>query len=411
MPMRPGAAYMALAPLVAAFALSQFYRSSQAVLAPLLSVELSLSPAEIGLVAGAFHVVFAALQIPVGLMLDRYGARKTVGATLLLAALGAWVFARADGLWGLLLGQGLIGAGCSAAFMGALVVAARWFAADRFAAISGGIISFSMAGVLASATPLAALVTAIGWRATYDGLAVATVAVAALNLALVRDAPPGHAFHDRRPEGWGDIAAGLRAVLAHRRLPYLLAVAFTAYPALLTVRGLWAGPYLVDVFELSTVAAGNVLLFMAMAMVIGPSLFGQAARRWSTGRLITLGALASATVLLALALVGPMTLIGAAVLLVAQGLVGCYAVLVYTEARRAFPEALVGRAMTTVNLAVFVGVFVLQGLTGAVLSGFTPGAAIGYGAVFALLAGVVAVAGAAFAWGSVRRRTQTEWKD
>ncbi|WP_278371959.1 MFS transporter, partial [Thalassospira xiamenensis] len=117
-----------LAPVVLAFSLSQFFRSAQALLAESLRAELSTSPEELGLISGSFHFAFALMQIPVGVMLDRYGPRLTNGVMMIITVAGVLIFANAHSVAGLMIGQAVIGLGCSAAFMAALVLASRWVA-------------------------------------------------------------------------------------------------------------------------------------------------------------------------------------------------------------------------------------------------------------------------------------------
>ena len=149
-----GTFLIVLFPIMLAFSLSQFFRSAQALLAEPLRTELAVSPEQLGLIAGSFHFGFALMQIPVGVMLDRYGPRKTNGVMMAFALLGVIIFANAQSVYGLMAGQAVIGLGCSAAFMSALMLAARWTAPEKFAAASGLIVAFSLLGVLASATDL-----------------------------------------------------------------------------------------------------------------------------------------------------------------------------------------------------------------------------------------------------------------
>jgi MFS family permease len=128
--------------------------------------DLSLTPEQLGLVTSAFFITFAAMQMPVGMMLGQFGPRRTVAGLLLFAVLGALQFSHARGFGGILAGQLLLGLGCSGVYMGGLVAAARWFLAARFAKVAAFIVAFSNTGTMLSATPLLAAVDAIGWRGT-----------------------------------------------------------------------------------------------------------------------------------------------------------------------------------------------------------------------------------------------------
>ena len=389
----PAKACVVMAPIVGAFLLSQFHRSAPAVLAPVMRVDYGFSPETLGLIAGAFHVAFALMQIPVGLLLDRAGPRRTVGAFSAMAALGAVVFALADTPAQMIIGQGLIGIGCSPAFIGALVLAARWFAPDRFAAVSGIVISISSLGILFSSTPLAFVTEAYGWRAAYWSVAALSALLMLGTFAFAQDAPEGHDAHSRVPEPVGQVLAGQWAVLKTPLIWPIMALTFTSYPSLLTIRGLWGGPYMADMVGLSPIVAGNVLFCMTVAMAVSPSIYGALARRVPIQRLLLIGSFSTASVMAALALLSEPGLWSVLALLLIHGCVGCYAVLVYTAAKAAFPDEMIGRVLTTVNLGVFAGVFALQGISAVIIGAYPIGSVDGYPVMFWALAGLLALAG------------------
>ncbi|RCK46595.1 MULTISPECIES: MFS transporter [Thalassospira] len=397
---------LVLAPILLAFSLSQFFRSAQALLAEPLRVELAVTPEQLGLVSGSFHFAFALMQIPVGVMLDRYGPRLTNGILMLGTVAGVIIFANAHSVIGLMIGQAVIGLGCSAAFMAALVLAARWTAPEKFAAASGLIVSFSLLGVLASATPLAALVETHGWRTVYFGLAAISLVSVVLDLLFVRDTPPGHAVVDRKGETVLDALKGMVSVWKNRQVWLLSGVAFFSYPAILTVRGLWGGPYLHDVFALGPVEVGNVLLIMTIGMILGPPAYGQLSRKFpaKTQGLIVFAVLVGAGACLLQAFLGPWGVGVAAVLMLIHGFIGSSATLSYAASRQAVPEHQIGRALTTVNLATFAGLFVLQGVAGLIIGQFEAGAPEAYQSMFVFLGIGLGVAGITFWFGAKRKK-------
>ncbi len=391
-----GRASRMYAVLCAGFLVSQFFRVSNAVIAPELMRELSLSPEAMGAITGVFFLTFAAAQLPTGVLLDRYGPRRTMSGLFLVAVAGSATFALAPGAAGLALGRGLIGVGCAAGLMGSLVAIARWFPAERFAWLSSLLYTLGGAGLLLAATPLAAVSGATGWRGAFWLMAAVTATLSGLLYLVVRDAPAG------RPAGGGsetarEIVQGLRAVLGNRQLRYVCAIQFVNYGTVLAVAGLWAGPYLNDVHGLDGVARGNVLLVVSGAMLAGVLGYSQVerwigSRKWSIGG----GGIASIIVLLVLATVPGLERWAAVCLLVAFGLVSAYVMLVHAHARAVLPSHLVGRGLTLQNLAVFVGVFVLQALSGLIVGrfGVAGGAApeVAYRAVFGFLAAMTTLA-------------------
>ena len=402
-----GTFLMVLFPIMLAFSLSQFFRSAQALLAEPLRTELAVSPEQLGLIAGSFHFGFALMQIPVGVMLDRYGPRKTNGVMMAFALLGVIIFANAQSVYGLMAGQAVIGLGCSAAFMSALMLAARWTAPEKFAAASGLIVAFSLLGVLASATPLAALVEAYGWRAVYYGLAGLTVLAVILDFTLVRDTPPGAKDTERKGETVAEALRGMVSVWKNRQVWLLCTVAAFSYPAILTVRGLWGGPYLHDVFALGPVEVGNILLIMTVGMIFGPPTYGQLSRKLhgKTRGLIVFAVMVGSLMCILQAFIGPTGVGVAAVLLLLHGFLGSSATLNYAGSRAAVPEHQVGRALTTINLATFAGLFLLQGGAGLIIGQFPEGSPDGYRWVFAFLGLGLGTAATVFWFGT---RTKKE---
>lgn len=402
-----GSFLIVLIPIMLAFSLSQFFRSAQALLAGPLREELAVTPEQLGLVAGSFHFGFALMQIPVGVLLDRYGPRLTNGVLTILTVVGAVIFANAQSVLGLMVGQAVIGVGCSAAFMSALVLAARWTAPEKFAAASGLIVSFSLMGVLASATPLATMVEAYGWRVVYYGLAAIALIAVVLDFILVRDNPPRHAAHAQRGESVTDVLRGMMSVWSNRQVWLLSGVAFFSYPTILTVRGLWGGPYLHDVFDLGAVEVGNILLVMTIGMIIGPPIYGQLSRMMpdKSRGLIVFAVLVGSAACLLQAFFGPLGTGIAMGLLLLHGFLGSSATLNYAASRKAVAEHQIGRALTTINLATFGGLFFLQGIAGLIVGHYEADPAAGYKAMFIFLGCGLAVAGISF-WIGNRRRSQ-----
>lgn len=393
----PGQAYRVYVVLCAGFLASQFYRVSNAVIAPELMRGLAISAEAMGLITGAYFLAFAAAQLPLGMLLDRLGPRRTMAGLFLVAVVGSVTFATASGVAGLVVGRALMGVGCAAALMGALVAIARWFSEARFAFLSSLLFTLGGAGLLLATTPLAVVSTAFGWRGAFWLMGAVTAALAALLYAVVRDAPEGQSAPPGRRESVAGMWHGLRAVMDNRQLRYVCAIQFVNYGTVLAVAGLWAGPYLNDVHGLDGVSRGNVLLVLNVAMLAGVMGFSEVdrwlgSRKWSIGG----GGIASMVLLVVLASVRDPGLWLAVVLLVLFGLASAYVMLIHAHARAVLPPDLVGRGLTLQNFAVFLGVFVMQALSGVIVGAFgSPGGAapeIAYRAVFGVLAIVTGVA-------------------
>lgn len=392
----PGAARV-VAALCVAFVVSQFYRSSNAVIAPDLMRDVGLTPEALGILTGVFFVTFGLLQLPIGVLLDRLGPRLTMASTLVLAVAGALVFATAETMAGLTFGRVLMGAGCASVFMDALVVCARWYPPARLAAAAGVLLGVGGLGNVLSTTPLALAAGAIGWRGAFLGMAALTALAVVAVFTVVRDAPPGHAFHTRQRETFGTAFAGVREVLGDRRMRLVLIMAFVGYPTTATIHGLWGGPYLHDALGLDGVGRGNVLLAMAGGLIVGMLGVGSLDRIFDTRkRLVMFGALTTAALLGVLALAPTPSPVTAMLLFGALGVIGAYVVVILAHGRAFFPERLVGRALTAINFASFMGVAAMQVATGFIVGAFpaTNGAApeIAYRSVFGFLALMIAIA-------------------
>lgn len=390
-------AYQVYAVLCAGFVASQFYRVSNAVIAPELMQSLAISAEAMGVITGVYFLAFAAAQIPSGILLDRFGPRRTMSGLFLIAVIGAAVFAMAEGSAGLAIGRALMGIGCAAGLMGSLVAIARWFPARRFAGLSSLLFTIGGGGYLLATTPLAMVSDSIGWRGAFWLMAGVTAALALLLYLVVRDAPPGHDAHTRTPERPGELWQGLKEVTRNRQLWHVCAIQFVNYGTVLAVAGLWGGPYLNDVHGLDGIARGNVLLAINVAILVGVMLFAQV-ERWLNSRKTAIagGAVLSIVALAILAFVPDLALWQATTLLLLFGLVSAYIVLVHSHARAVLPDHLVGRGLTLQNLANFLGVFVVQSVSGFIVGAFAevggsaPEAA--YRTVFGFLAAVTLVA-------------------
>jgi len=174
------------------YVMSQFFRASNAVIAKPLTQTFGLSPESLGVLTGMFFLGFAIAQIPIGMLFDRYGARRIVPLMLCITVVGSVIFGLADSLAMLMVGRIMIGAGASAVLMGALHLFGRWSSPDRYGTWMGRMIALGGLGVLLSTTPLALITEAAGWRVAFFGAAAITAVGAAVLFVFVRDAPPGH---------------------------------------------------------------------------------------------------------------------------------------------------------------------------------------------------------------------------
>jgi MFS family permease len=364
LPRAPVSWTRAVLPFAGAYFLSYLYRTANGVIGPVLRDELSLTASGLGLLTAAYFLAFASAQIPLGMLLDRFGARRVESALLLVAASGAAVFASSRTVAGLAAGRALVGLGVSACFMGALKAFSRLFGPERQASLVGWIMTAGGLGAIASAYPMEAALRVTTWREIFLALVVATVAASGFLFLRAPD--------EARPDAPEPISAQLRGVATvFRNLRYWrcvpLAMTFTG--GFMAVQGLWATSWLMHVNGYGRAAAAGHLTGLNFAMLAGYLAVGLVAtplarRGIEASHLVAVGVPAAiATLVLIVTEATPHT----RVLWTAYGAFSCCGTLLYTVNTRTFPVELAGRAATSLNVTVFLGAFGLQwGIGGAV---------------------------------------------
>lgn len=365
-----------VAALAAMTSVSQFHRASLGVVAPEIARDLALAPAMLGAANGVFFLALLLAQVPVGIALDRIGPKRSVGALTLLAVIGAGAQAFVNDGAELLAARFVLGLGCGASFMAAVVLCARFWRGAALTGALGRVFALSQIGILLSGAPLAGLAALVGWRGALLASALMTAGCGLLWWHWVRDNPPDAPPSPAATETLTETLGGLLRIWRTRGLPRVLAMHLVGYAAMATVVGLWAGPYLADVHGLDARGRGLVLLAMGLTLPAGQLILAPIERRLgSKPRLVTLFATLSIAVLAALALWPGAPLPAAVALLVGLCLFSCYPVVVVTEARALFPDHLVGRGATTVNLAQVLGSAALPALVGVAVGLFAADAA------------------------------------
>lgn len=364
--------YLLLA-LSANAGMSNFFRASYGVLGPELTRDLALTPRALSLAAGSFFMALAVLQIPVGMLFDRFGPRRTVLGLSGLAVAGSVVQGVAETPSMLIASRWLIGFGCAGSFVAAIVVCSYWFTGPRFTTHLSWVFALSNAGTFLAATPLAAATAWAGWRAVSFGQGALMAVVAGVFALGARDFPPHRPPPPRPRERFAQVIQGLGQVLRAPGMWRVLAMHMFIYASMMTVLGLWAGPYLKDVHGFGPVQRGNILLAMALAQMVGLLWAGPLERALNTRKWVAIGgACVTVSLLGALALIPhPGRNLAVALLVLHCGLTS-YSVVVVAHGRSLYDDRLAGRGVTLVNLSQLVGLTVLPILTGAVIGAFPP---------------------------------------
>lgn len=359
------------------FVLSMLYRTSSAVIAPDLSRDLSLDYHDLGLLGGMFFYAFALVQLPIGAVLDRFGARRSMTGLNLLAAVGAIVFALAGGLTGGLIGRAMLGLGMAANLMGGFVIIARWFEPGRFATLTGLYIGLGTVGSLLSASPLALAAQWFGWRSVFVVLGLLTAALAVGLWVWVSDYPPGQEPSRADRAGQSGNWANFKLLMASRDYWAISLAAFARYGAYAAIQALWVGPFLIERLSLDPVTAGNLLLGLNIGFVVGAPLGGVVSDRWLNSRKRTVGVslLGLAAIIFGLSVwpqAGPLALLGA--LLFGMGMAGAFGNVIYAQIKEIMPEGMSGLALTGINFFAMLGAGVFMHGLGGVLTWLSEGA-------------------------------------
>ncbi len=345
--------YLAFA---AGYLLSYLYRTVNAVISPELVRDLDLNPSSLGLLTSAYFLAFATLQLPLGIMLDRFGPRRVEPVLLAFAALGAFLFAAADSLSGLTLARALIGAGVASCLMAPLKAIATWYPPEKQASYSGWMMVAGGIGALVATVPVEIALRIMHWRMIFVVLGIATLVVAALIAWRVPDIP-----RPAQTVGLAAQFAGVRAVFLHPRFWWIAPLGAFGMGTFMAIQGLWAVPWLMEVQGLSRAAAANHLLAMNAVIMIGYFLLGSfgtaLARRGIHARhLFGVGFATNAVALVLIVMEVP----GGYVWWPLYGLGAAVNVLAFTVLNEGFGRELAGRTNTTLNLLTFTGSFAAQ---------------------------------------------------
>ena len=351
-----------LVALAFAYVFSQFYRSFLAVLTPELSTSIGATKTHLADALGVWFVAFAAMQFFVGVGLDRYGPRRTVGWVFgICATAGVLIFAKAQAPWMITVAMGLIGIGCAPVLMGTLMIFARRFETRQFAIMTSWFVGFGSLGNVIGTAPMANAVEIFGWRPTMLALAFTTFIVAIAVLLLVKD-----------PERDQTTSDGLSGYITLLKMPVLwpiLVMGFLCYAPVAGIRGLWTGPYLNDLHAGDTILIGKITFWMAIAIIVGSFAYGPLDKMFNTRkRVVLFGNLCVLVLLIPFVVFPDLPLKMAAALFIGFGLFGTSYGVLMAHCRAFLPPALVGRGVTLLNFCSICGVGILQFITGQVVS-------------------------------------------
>ena len=349
-----------------AYFLSYAFRSINAVIAPDLQSDIGLHNADLGLLSSAYFLSFAALQLPLGIWLDKYGPRRTESALLVFAAIGAAIFASSTTLTGLWIGRALIGVGVSACLMAPYKAYRQWFAPEQQSQLASWMLMAGTSGALASTIPVSAALPLIGWRGVFWVMSGMIVATSVAIFFLLRKLESAQGNPKPQPAQANAPTLGYAHIFKDpyfRRMGLLGIVNHGSFSALQT---LWVGPWMTTVLGMSKHATAQALFVFNLCMMLA-----YLAMSWWAPRHVAQGKGPGIPAMRVIALgIGAAVLVQAAMLATTASwswalwliLAVCVTVttLTQTGVSLSFPIALAGRANSAFNLMVFIGSFAMQ---------------------------------------------------
>ena len=381
--------------LCSAFVLAFFHRVAPTVIADELAASLDASSLALGSIAAMYFYIYAAMQVPAGVIVDRIGPRLAVGVATAIGGLGSIAFGLAPDVLVANLARCVIGFGVAFAFVGAMRASAVWFRAEHYAMAGGWIILVGNLGAVLGTTPLAWSLQLVSWRTALVATGVAGLLLAAAILRFVRDRPSDSA---RQPGAEAfDPVRFRRDLLRCLKTPaiWLCFIAgFALVGTFFGFTGIWAVPYMQAEAGLSRQGAADCLTLALILLAVGAPLGGwlsDALRRRKP--LIVAGCLASALTWAALALLPMPGAVTVTLLLAAAGLCCGPIVGAYATAKDLAPASAAGFAVALVNTGLFAGAALLQVAIGWVITHAPEATAYSYGLLG--LAGVAVVGAAA----------------
>jgi MFS family permease len=394
-------------PFVTGYFVAYLFRSINAVMALPLATELGLDAGDLGLLTSIYFLTFAAAQIPIGILLDRYGPRRLQSALMVVTALGSALFAASENFSMLLLGRALIGLGVASALTAGMQALVLWFPKERVPLLNGLMVMLGALGAVTATWPAEFLLASIGWRELF-GLFAAMTVVCAIVIYLV--VPEAARVASKTA------SLGLKRVYSDPRFWRLAPLSASCIGTAWALQGLWAAQWLADVDGLDRAGVVQHLFIMAVALSVGAIALGIAAdrlRRRGVGPEILLGFVATVFIAIQLALILGLPL-PPYVVWSGVAATGAATVLSYASLAEYVPKELTGRANGALNLFHVAAAFAVQYVTGVVVQQWIPDAGhypeVAYRIAFAFNVAVQVAAWIWFMMSRVSLRTFLVWQ-
>lgn len=351
-----------------------FQRVAPAVMTAELMRDFQISAAALGNLSAFYFYSYVAMQIPTGIIADRWGPRNLLTSGCLVAAVGTALFALSPNIgWGYL-GRFLIGGSVAVAFVGLLKMAANWFPPRKFAMVSGMALFCGIVGAVSAGPPLRLLIDHFPWRGVLLSSAAVTLLVGAGIRLFVRDTPAEKGFANFTSGAGGTgggrtgILAGIRDVFRYHNTALLFIIPGGIVGCVLTFSGLWGVPYLTSRYEMSTAAASLLTSSLLVAWAVGGPVFGWFSDRLGSRRPPYIAGCAAALLgWIVILLAPPLPLIPLVAVLILTGFGSGCMIIGFAYAKESVPASLSGTVSGVINMGVMMGPMILQPVVGWML--------------------------------------------
>ncbi len=352
-------------PFAFGYFLSYLFRVVNAVIAPDLVAELHINPSQLGLLTSTYFIAFASSQLPLGILLDRFGPRVVESFLLVFAGLGAFIFAKSHTLTGVIIGRAFIGFGVSACLMAAFKSYVIWFPEKLWPRINGFQMAAGGMGAMFATTPVEWVLQITDWRGLFLILAFFSFCIAFGVYFIVPEKKS-----QGNQENFSVQIDGIKKVFKSQNFWRIAPLTTMTQAGFISLQGLWAGPWLRDIAGMSRPQIANVLFWAALAMILGFICLGFIAEKLAKRDVsILFTAVTGMSIFIGIQFFIAFQISWQPILLWSLfGFFGTSGILSYSALTYSFPKTLSGRVTTSINLLVFIMAFILQWAIGAIIN-------------------------------------------
>ena len=357
-----------------AFGYAFFQRVSPSVMVDELMAEFSIGAAVLGTLSALYFYPYVLLQIPLGVLIDRWGARLLMTLALSVAGAGSVIFAAADSVAFAYLGRLLIGCGSAVGFLGSLALAANWFPPHRFAMLAGLTMFFGMLSGVFAQGPLSSIISVAGWRATMLGMGIAGITLALAIFVIVRDTPRNPDKATKPHQGWRSMLDGIKKAGSSGQVWKTAIIASTMSGPMLSLGALWAIPYMTVTYDLPKAAASALVSSLLLGWALAAPFAGWLSDRLKMRKnLLIVGSTTLSIVVALFVFVPALPLWASVCLLTLMGVAGAFMAICFALVRETSPQEISSSVTGVVNSLTVASGAILQPVIGLVLDSLWDG--------------------------------------